>query len=1674
MPTANSLPKKLRTRLAELGHRLHRLHIIHGACRVVLVMIVTAFVAVLFDALFRLPSGLRFIMLVGWLALGFFEIRRFRRGPLSASLDAEGLAAAIEQEYPRLGERLTTAVELAGTNDPANGSPDLVDLVIKDAETRTRKLDLKRAAPATATIAFTVACFVALLALLIPLVTVPKASEHARRFFLPWYTPTSELLYRVKVTSGDPVVKRGEMTTLSAVVESLRPNAILPMSALAVIRTDKGTERFPMTFDELKGEAFLTQGPMEDDIDYQIVCGEAESEWHHITVVDPVRLERSRMIVLPPVYARKANEEPLILDGLTEISALQYSQVTFELNFTRVPSAAWLEWKADREETPAPANRILIPLNGEKTASVTISARTNGEFRLHAEADKLKTSFREQSLRVQIDAPPKFEKVSGISARPRDIRPSDKIPINCTVTDDVAVSKVVMEYRVNEGPIQSLPLELKGLGTPQVTGLCAIDLAGKVKENDQFEYRLVATDNRNLPEMKLAPQSAYYPKDEKWGVLHVTSSAAPLEEQEIKSAREEIERRLKAIIEALRAEEQVAKRLRTESERQARLKQEQSEKLGELQNDVHETSQIIGALADDLGLLPDFARLAESIRDVGVHDVVDADVALLVAQRNEKADSRNKHLSKADVSLLDAIRKLEALGQENNRLAAERLDKYKLEQLADEQWKLAKDAEEKKALDELQAKQKNIAEQLDRLQQDSEPLRNAIENLKAQQLDKLADESQRLEQDIRDLTQAMKDAERNSRDNDLSSLLKKQQELAKRANKLAENTDTAARTAPLSPIHPEELEKVVEALKNGNVNDAIDQQEKASLELERLAKALEQAVTKAKDPREFAKQLSRLQEDLRQKVEAAVKETPLDLLPKDRREAIAKQQEAIRNAAAKLSIPDDALEAEKSRKEAITSSTQATSNLNDNDAPKTLESMLKAREALARIAEQLPTQEKRLSQTRAEIAKLRQEQERIAHLAEQSTQLPNSPDPDAADVQSELAKKVADLTKRQAQAADKLSKLDTPGHEERREKTEGAMRQAKNDLEKGRSQDIGASQQKARRELERLEKALNGQEPVDELADHLAKKQKQLADEMQKNAQPPGAKKSDQLQREQAEMTKGIQALPAAEVSTTREDALELSRQTERASTAQEAANRSAQTAVALQKLADSINGRESQAELADRLAKKQREAADNAEQAAAKSLAEARKKAQQMLDEMKDLRPGENAQKEKQKTLQALQRAQQTSQPEQFAKAQQEAADSLKQLADKLAQRTSADKRAPKKNVAAEPDGLPNRVQAEEAHKLAEEQRDLRNELARANEEIRKNKSVPAANPLQELVKEQEKIAEGAKELARRQSDKPDGKQSLQASEAAQQATGELRNGQIESAKEAGENAAQQFKKLAQSNKENEQGKQAGDLAKRQEDVNKKLEETSRTNGAASAQQSDRQKELQKKLDEFSREVQNLAQQLKDKRGSGESMAKEAAKQSEQANESMKNARSQNEKGEKGMARDSQEKAADALKQAREQLKNTAKELAENSPAARDQKNPAQAGQSIRDARAKMQSAENQLGQGKPANAGQSMRQAADDLKRAAEQVGKSNNDPAQPGRPRDGTSIPSGNDGSAQGQVDLSKLGPLNQKYKGKAWGELSGEIKNQVISDFKARYGEDYARYIKLYFEQLAEKK
>ena len=52
----------------------------------------------------------------------------------------------------------------------------------------------------------------------------------------------------------------------------------------------------------------------------------------------------------------------------------------------------------------------------------------------------------------------------------------------------------------------------------------------------------------------------------------------------------------------------------------------------------------------------------------------------------------------------------------------------------------------------------------------------------------------------------------------------------------------------------------------------------------------------------------------------------------------------------------------------------------------------------------------------------------------------------------------------------------------------------------------------------------------------------------------------------------------------------------------------------------------------------------------------------------------------------------------------------------------------------------------------------------------------------------------------------------------------------------------------------------------------------------------------------------------------------------------------------------------------------------------------------------------------------------------------------------------------------VDLSEIKELIRRKTGRAWGELPGHLRTEILQTAQGRYRDDYARLIQLYFREI----
>ncbi len=1668
MPAA-PLPPVLEAKLSDLAAGVRRLRVARGLGWLTLTMFGGAGLAIGLDAAFDLPGWVRGLMLVGWLAAAGLVAWRLVVRPWREPVPAAGLAALVERYFPGLSERLTTLVELHERIEPGNGSRGLVGVLARETDQRTRRLDFSRAAPAGPAVSVAALAAVAAVAVLAPLALVGGSGERVRRFALPWYHPPVDVPYRIIVSSGDPVVRRGESVTLSAYLEPTRPGAALPASAALVVRGpgSQAERKLPMAGGE--GAAFhLTRPGVADDFEYCVEAGPARSEWHAVFAADPVALaDGTSLTVHPPAYAAGVVKE-VTRDGFAEFDALQYSRAGLALRFNRPPAEAYLEWRPADPAQGEPA-RVSVRLSDDRTAGeAEVPVAGDGTLVLVLVGDRGVRTELPAAVRAAPDAPPRFEKAVGLTGSAREVRPDDHVPIELAARDDIRLDALRVEYCLNgnEADVRSEPVPLAGVGSGRVEGAFAFSLTGKVKEGDTLLIRVRASDNRSVPDKKLGPQHAIFPPDG-WATLRVTASARPLAEQEVLAQRDKVRDKLAEAVKLVRDAATDAAAVREALPADGPLAQDQAVRLQRARGSTTDAGKLLGDLAGEVGLAPDLRPLAEAVRGVADGPLRTAEAALKAAEMEPTNAGREKALAAAAEKLADALARLADLDARNEKAAQARLDRLGLRQIADDQTALAEQAGKPGAPpDELAKKQRDLAARLNEAVARSGLLRGALDAAAEERLRDLLARLKKLADDQAALDRAVRETEELARKRQTEALARGQQGIAAEAARLADRTAAAARLAGTAPPDRQPFEQAVERLARGDTDRALTEQEKAARELDRLAEALARAAAARGDRKEAARQVARWQDDLRRRYEDAVKQSPGGELPDAVQKRFADEQHTIRDAVERLrqkAADTELARAGEAARDAVTAAAEALDR-KPADVPATLR---RAADALAGLAERTPAAEERARQAKAQLDQLRKEQEAIGRDADEAVRGARK---DA------LGQKLDATAARQAALAGKVRRLDVPGQEARRDAAAAAADRAADDLRSGLLPDVPLSQQEARRHLDRLRQALDGVPPPDEQAEEVARLQRKVADAAARLPAQPTADQWTPLQQLQREVVRRAGSLSAPEAAGQLAEARDAARaadeEARKADRPDKLRKKAREAADALARLADRLSGAESDRERVERLVRERAAEVARAKQferqpANPEAAAEAQRQLQRQLDELDQTRAGK-AQAAKQKAAEALQRLRQAADPARNLARQQDAADALRRLADEMAR--NGDRPATHRPVGppapTEADelrrltgggNLPTERDAEAARDLARRQRQLRDATSETAAELARGVRPADKDALGPLADEQDGIARAARGLEGRLDPEksPAGKrQGGKAAADAVRAAEQLRAGSVAAALGAATEAEADLHGLAGSDLPADAAKEARDLAARQADLVEKLKTLAGDPAVESARQHRRQGELAAEAGRLTDALRDAADAAPD------SPLGRAADGTTQAQEKMRQADRDAAAGRAGPAAEARRQAADVLSRTAADAEAAIGLLPEPAAADRDARD---AGAAVRQAGDRMRQAERALG--RPNGAGPAagaMKQAADALARAAAALGRSL-----------GGQRPGGNDGSNAGPRSETPPAEIDQ-YLGRPWGELPGDVRSKVIQELAARYGEDYARTIKLYFESLAARK
>ncbi len=284
-------------------------------------------------------------------------------------------------------------------------------------------------------------------------------------------------------------------------------------------------------------------------------------------------------------------------------------------------------------------------------------------------------------------------------------------------------------------------------------------------------------------------------------------------------------------------------------------------------------------------------------------------------------------------------------------------------------------------------------------------------------------------------------------------------------------------------------------------------------------------------------------------------------------------------------------------------------------------------------------------------------------------------------------------------------------------------------------------------------------------------------------------------------------------------------------------------------------------------------------------------------------------------------------------------------------------------------------------------------------------------------------------------------------------------------------------------------QAARAADLARRQRLLRERIQ-------AAMAERVAPQDAIHQDASALGREMGELRDRSREVNARSQGQAQAAADRlGEQAPRAMDRGAERLAQGKLGEARDAQRQAADLVEQAARDAEDMAAglraegaELAQAAGTGAAPPPPAGPGSSaMAEAREAVRRSADQLGQdraqgkgqgqakaqggdpkGRQAAAAASLRQAAASLRRAAEpaegDVGVATDPPGPDNADPSGAL-------AAAAEPDLAALQDLVRKKTGRAWGELPGHLRTEILQLSRGRYRDEYARLIQLYFREIA---
>jgi hypothetical protein len=491
-------------RLRRLRARIAAWFVVDGLSRVLWLALGIAAADMLLDWLFRMDRSQRLVMLlliVG--VLGWTVFRRLVR-PLSARLDDDALALAVEATNKQLGQSLISAMQLAQLDDPerCGMSPALVRHTVLSGMREAQQADFGSVLDRRGFWRSAVLLVLALGGLggLAYGITAaePLAIWFNRNVLLgnrTWPQKTYLVIERVG-DDGTVVFPRGDDWTQRVSVTA--DSEVVPAVVYLELRGAKN--RGQLVMKRVEDRLFEATFPsVIEPFELRARGGDAVTEWVRVVLVDQPAVAELKLIVTPPKYAGGKPEE--LPAGRGPYYVLKGSSLA--ISGTANKSLARGELVVEDKRLPL-TPRDSGPASKQLSAQIAANDLVAGQYTIELEDTLGLTSRRPTTftLRTRVDREPRVRvRLIGISGM---VVPKAQIPFAARIADDFGITAARIAYRWKGDDIAqpeatgSLPIG-EASGQPELPIDGAIELEPlKIPTGTGLSLRFEAADNDDV------------------------------------------------------------------------------------------------------------------------------------------------------------------------------------------------------------------------------------------------------------------------------------------------------------------------------------------------------------------------------------------------------------------------------------------------------------------------------------------------------------------------------------------------------------------------------------------------------------------------------------------------------------------------------------------------------------------------------------------------------------------------------------------------------------------------------------------------------------------------------------------------------------------------------------------------------------------------------------------------------------------------------------------------------------------------------------------------------------------------------------------------------------------------------------------------------------------------